>query len=207
MPSTSAKICNAESARPLIADFPAFSLHRILFDWLDGYRGKLRTLKQTAGLTPDAPCRFVRERHEIVAGKIMLLDSLIDDAAPLVCNLPADLTGRKPILQAITAERAMYVKNLREIDIQRLSPAYKQVEWNRADEAVMVLDRLLKISGSAEEQPETREDVPRACPGGRTLSAYNDAQLAVAFAVVSEALESRGILATLPPPADHPELF
>lgn len=153
-PSTSADICNAEST----PTSTRFSLESCLTAWLQKHRDNLSNINHRAGLHKDSPDRYTRERWEIVAGKIMVIDDLMHELHHVLADIPENLTGRKPILEAMRIERAVYVKTLREIDERALSEEYKRTEWNRADEVVTVLTRLLRLSGNAGEQPETSEE-------------------------------------------------
>lgn len=172
--STSYDVCNAES--DLVSKSSVLEI-------IARQRAAFEFLNVAGGLSPESPCRFTRERFEIVAGKLLCCDSI----AGLIRQLPPkpspDLMGEKPISSAVPLDAVLAVVERRKDDAHReclfhaSNSGIVPASWSRADAreqelAALAAELAEKFPGNAEEQPGPREEsrpsigaIP--CDGGR----------------------------------------
>jgi hypothetical protein len=166
--TTGCGICNAESDTGFVTKSQVQAV-------ISESRAAFENLRVSADLRPDSPIRFTRERWEIVAGKLMALDSIAEKIAALP-PAPAEnlMAGKPSSLSAVSdvlADVLAVIERRRE-DAHRSACFFAShlradgspcSEWSRQSATESALEFLaveLKeiFSGSAEEQPGRREE-------------------------------------------------
>lgn len=178
-------------------------------------------LIRDADLRPDHPVPAVRERWEIFSGRVAALRVAADQVRGLPSRPADDLMGEKPILDLLEKARGRF-RSLaigfasRCQDPMEPRPYFCEDEWNRCDAVAQYLVTFLaSFSGSAEEQPEPREEsrpvigTGIACDTGRgestaapsfpSIATMPDDALAALSEAALEEMERRGTAARWQP--------
>lgn len=163
---TVASVCNAESPRG-----PEFVSKESVISILARQRAAFELLTVSGGLSPASPSAFKRERWEIVAGKLLALDTVADQIRLLTSASPSDLMGEKPssLLSSIRSIVARRRDDAHETCLFVSSSANPSgpppIRWTQSDAVFSELSSLLdelaeRFPGNAEEQPGPREESP-----------------------------------------------
>jgi hypothetical protein len=158
VPASPGNVCNAGSAGFV-------SLERVL-SVLKRQESTVRNLQVVGGLSADAESRFKRERFEITAGKLLVLGDLEREVSALPAS--PNLTGEKPseFLAHMEARRIKHRVASRSFSNRSLNldePNRRACEIAAAEhdaKACLLAELISTLSGSAEEQPKTSEEVP-----------------------------------------------
>lgn len=159
-------VCNAESEAGNVSKSAVLEI-------IARQRAAFEFLNMAGGLSPDSPCRFTRERFEIVAGKLMALDSIagLVHQLPPCREAPEDLTGEKSNLPP-SVLRVLSIIQRRLSDSHRATLFHSKFrradgspcsEWSRSIAAEGAYESLIDelretFSGNAGMQPGPGEE-------------------------------------------------
>lgn len=156
--AVSANVCNAES--------DCVSRSAVL-EIIARQRAAFESLSIVGGLSPASPCRFNRERWEIVSGKLLCCDSIAGLVRQLSPRPSPDLMGGKPI-SSVPLASVLAIVDRRKDDAHQDCLFHSNgflvaSAWSRADAREQELAALSselsdKFAGNAEEQPAPREE-------------------------------------------------